>query len=413
VTQDYFVRELDNGLILLAERLDHVASTSVQLSLPVGASRDTNALSGAANVLAEWLFRGAAGRDSRQLHDAFDALGCQHDQSVQSAFLQLSSSQAHQNLRDTLTLYADIVREPALAGDTFGPCRDLALQELASLEDQPTRKCTARLRERFYPAPLGSPAVGRNESLSAMTDDRLRAHARKHLTPRGAILAVAGHVRFDPLCDWATELFGGWTGDPLPAAESSEPVGGVDHEAKQTAQVQISLAYKAPDITDKHYYPMRLAEMVLSGGMSGRLFTEVREKRGLVYSVGARYQAVKGAAGLFIYAGTAGERAQETLEVTTRELRKLSDGITDDELTRAKTQLKAALIMQGESTRSRAVGLTNDWHLLGRLRQLDEIASAIEAVTLDAVAACVAAYPAANLTGYIIGPEPLDVSCLA
>ena len=89
MAQDYFVHELNNGLVLLAERLDHVASTSVQLSLPVGASRDTEPLSGAANVVAEWLFRGAAGRDSRQLHDAFDALGCQHDQSVRSAFVQL------------------------------------------------------------------------------------------------------------------------------------------------------------------------------------------------------------------------------------------------------------------------------------------------------------------------------------
>ena len=407
-----FVHEFDNGLVLLAECLEHVVSTAMGLALPAGASRDGVELAGAGGVLSEWLFRGAGPRDSRGLNDALDSLGCHHEESVHSALLQLASSQTHQNLQAALGLYADIVRRPSLAAETFPPCRELALQELASLEDQPTRKCNILLRERFYPTPLGVSPLGRAQSLSAMTDMSLRPHAREHLTPRGAILAVAGHLEWKPLRDCVEELFGSWEGQALPEVHISDPPGGVTHEQKDTAQVQIALAYAAPPPGGEHYYPVRVAEMVLSGGMSGRLFTEVREKRGLVYAIGTRYQAMKDVAGMFVYAGTAPDRAQQTLEVTVGELQKLSDGITGEELARAKTQLKSALVMQGESTPARSSGLVIDWHLLGRVRSLEEIAAAVDAVTCEQVAACLAAYPARKMTAYFIGPKPLDTSCL-
>ncbi len=412
MSERFYTHHFPNGLALLAQPLAHVVSTAGSLLLPAGASRDGGALAGAGTVLAEWIFRGAGDRDSRAFNDALDALGCHHSEDVSSTFLQLSFSQTHQNLLPVLRLYADAARRHRLAAETFEPCRDLAVQDLAGLEDQPTRKCNLRLRERFFPVPLGASPLGTAEALAEMTAQDVRRHAAGHLTPRGAILAVAGRMEWEPLLQVVTELFGDWDGPALPEVSIKAPAGGITHESKPTAQVQISLAYPAPGVSDVHYYPMRVAEMVLSGGMSGRLFTEVREKRGLAYSVGARYHGLKAAAGTFVYAGTTPERANETLDVTVGELRRLGQGITEQELARAKTQLKSALVMQGESTGARAAALASDWHLLGRLRSLEEIATDIDAVTAGGVVDCLTAYPAEKITACFIGPEPLDTGCL-
>ena len=412
VKEKFYVHEFDNGLTLLAEQLDYVVSAAVALAVPAGCSRDTPARAGASSVMTEWLFRGAGGRSSRQLNDELDSLGCHREETVRSLFVHFQASQTHQSLEAVLALYADIMQRPAMDDAAFEPCRNLLLQDLASVQDEPGRRCNLCLRERFYPDPLGTPALGTPASLSALTAAGLREHARRHLTPHGSLLAVAGRIDWPALLDQVQRHWSSWRREPLAELKLAPAPRGVVQEQKDTAQVQIGLAYDAPLPHHEHYYPMRVAEMVLSGGMSGRLFTEVREKRGLVYSVGARYHGMKAAAGMFVYAGTTPERAQQTLDVTVGELKRLSEGIAQDELERAKTQLKSALVMQGESTAARASGLVGDWHLLGRLRGLQEVADAIDAVTRQQVRECVRAFPAERLTACLIGPAPLDTSGL-
>jgi predicted Zn-dependent peptidase len=413
IKEKFFIEQFDNGLTLLAEQLDYVVSAAIAIAVPAGCSRDGAQLAGASTVMTEWLFRGAGGRNSRQLNDALDSLGCHREETVRSLFVHFGASQTHQSLNEVLGLYGDILARPELDDKTFDPCRNLVAQELSGLEDDPSRKCNLCLRERFYPKPLGSPVLGTPQSLQAMTSQALRDHARSHLTPSGTMLAVAGRFDWPALRDHVAGIFSSWRGQPREELSLEKAQRGVCQEPKATAQVQICLAYDAPlPQQEKLYYPMRVAEMVLSGGMSGRLFTEVREKRGLVYSVGARYHGMKAAAGMFIYAGTSPERAQQTLDVTVGELKRLGEGIDEDELVRAKTQLKSALVMQGESTAARANGLVGDWHLLGRLRGLEEVSGEIDAVTRQDVLECLAAYPAKALTGCFLGPAPLDTAAL-
>ena len=409
--ESFFVHSLSNGLTLVAQRMEQVASASLTLALPAGSAYDPPDALGAGSVAAEWLFRGAAGRSSRQLNDELDALGVQHGEETHSAHLLLSASLLGRSLGQALALYADIVRRPTLADDSFGPCRDLVSQALDGLEDEPMRKCNLLVRERFYPPPLGRNPLGDKASLAAMTPEHLRGHLGRHLSPRGSILAVAGAVDFDKLRDAVEQTLGDWRGqEALPVAVGTAP-GGPTHLDKPTAQQQITLAYPAAVIGDATwYYPARMAQMVLSGGMSSRLFTEVREKRGLVYSVSARYHSLKQHAGMFVYAGTQPHRAQETFEVTLRELRKLADGIDEAEMARARTQLKSALVMQGESTGARADALCGDWHHLGRLRGLRELSDAVDAVTSRQVLDYVRAFPPAKLTVLTIGPQALNTS---
>jgi len=143
--------------------------------------------------------------------------------------------------------------------------------------------------------------------------------------------------------------------------------------------------------------------------MSGRLFTEIREKRGLVYNVSAGYSSLKGQGSIFGYAGTSNERAQATLDTFIQELFRMVEGITPDELDRAKTGLKASTIMQGESTSARAGTIAHDFFMRGRIRTLDEIKQAIDAVSLPQVNQWLAAHPPGPFTIVTVGPKPLQV----
>lgn len=410
MAEEFFIREFDNGLTLLAQRMEQVRSAAVTLALPAGVSRDPEPLAGAGSVAAGWLLRGAGDRDTHQLNEALDALGCQHYEDARSEHLLLSTAQLGLRLGEVLAIYGDIVRRPQLADETFGACRDLVSQALDGLEDEPMRKCSLMVRERFYPAPLGRNPLGTKDSLAGMTAEGLRRHLKASLAPRGALLAVAGRFEWKELAERVGELLGDWQGEaPAPPA-IAPPADGITHLTKPTAQVQITLAYPAATVSHRRYYAARVAQMVLSGGMSSRLFTEVREKRGLAYAVAAQYHSLKEHAGMFVYAGTTPERAQQTLEVTLAELRRLDEGVGEDELARAKTQLKSALVMQAESTPARADAMAGDFYHLRRLRSLEELSAAVDAVTVDDVMDYVRAFPAEKFTMLTIGPDELDTS---
>jgi predicted Zn-dependent peptidase len=148
---------------------------------------------------------------------------------------------------------------------------------------------------------------------------------------------------------------------------------------------------------------------VLSGGMAARLFTEVREKRGLVYNVTAGQYSVKGAGFMLAYAGTTPERCEETVEVLLGELRRVAEGVTDEELARARTGLLSALIMQGESTRARAGALARDQYLLGRVRSLAEIRQSVERVTTESIWLYLRDHPPTDFTVVTLGPRELSI----
>jgi len=295
-------------------------------------------------------------------------------------------------LEEVFRLYALLLTRPRLPQEGFEAVRSVALQSLLSQEDQPARKLFSELRRRVFLSPHGRDPLGREEDLRRATPEALREDYRKRYTPRGAILAVAGGVSWERLLG-ALEPLALWEGEeafyPQPLLSSPERFA----LKRPTAQVQIGLAYPDVGPEDPGFYAARLALEVLSGGMSSRLFTEVREKRGLVYAVSAFPAGVKGQGLLMAYAGTARERAQETLSVMLQEIERLQDGVAEEELSRAKVGLKTALVMGDESIRTRASSMARDLYMLGRVRPLAEIEAAIEGTTLEEVNAFLRAHP--------------------
>lgn len=402
-----FQHTMSNGLTLLAERMDHVRSASMYLLVPAGFTHEPADRLGLATILTEIITRGAGDRDSRDLALALDNLGCDRSESVGPFNLILSAGTLARNLDQVLPMYADIVRRPHLPDDELAPSQELVLQDLLGLEDSPQEKVILELKSRYYPAPYGRNRYGTADGLKATTPSDVQRHFQKHVRANGAILSVAGAIDWPRLKAQVEELFGDWEGDAAPRPARAEHVPTSTHIHKDTQQTQVSLAFPSVPLTDPDYYAARGAVGVLSGGMSARLFTEVREKRGLCYSVYASHDTVRDQAAVIGYAGTRSDRAQQTLDVMAAEFRKLPDGVTDDELDRVKAALKTSLVMQQESTAARAGSMAGDWFNLGRVRTVDEIRLAIDGLTTARVADHASRYPAEPLTVVTLGPEPL------
>jgi predicted Zn-dependent peptidase len=399
-----------NGLTLLAERMPYVRSAAFCFLAPAGSAFDPPTGRGTATVLAEMLARGAGDRDSRALALALDNLGVDHDESVATLDMRLTGATVSWNLAAALEIYADVVRRPHLPDDELDAVRSLALQDIQSLEDEPQQRVTVELRRRYYPAPLDQDRLGTVEGLQALTPQAVREHYAARFRPAGMILAVAGNVEWGPLLNLADRLFGDWSGEaaPLPKVAPATPPF-VEHIAKETEQTQIAVAYPSVPLSHPDYYLARGAVNVLSGGMSARLFTEVREKRGLCYAVSASHAVLKDRGSVFAYAGTRAERAQETLDCLLGELRRLRDGITDDEVERVQAGLKSSLIMQQESSGSRASSLASDWSLLGRVRSIEEIQSAVDALTPRTIIGHLERFTPAEFRVLTLGPKPLNI----
>ena len=334
--QKLFSHTLPNGMTLLAERLDHVRSATMYLLVPGGYTHDPADRPGAAIVLTEMLVRGAGDRDSKRLSLDLDNLGTDRGESVGPFNVVLSAGTLARNLPAVLDIYADVVRRPHLPDDELEPAQELALQDLQGLEDSPQEKVFLELKQRYYPAPLNRSRYGTAEGIQAVTAADVRAHHAARFRPNGAILSVAGAIDWPRLKEQVERLFGDWSGAAPVAASPGSHTPVSEHLPKQTEQTQIAVAFPSVAFADPEYYAARGAVGVLSGGMSSRLFTEVREKRGLCYSVYAGHETLKDRGTVICYAGTRAEKAQQTLDVTVAELRRLRDGIPDEELDRVK-----------------------------------------------------------------------------
>jgi predicted Zn-dependent peptidase len=410
VAQDVYQHTFDNGLTLLAERMEHVRSAALNFLIPAGCAYDPQAHRGIASVLSELITRGAGNRDKNELSLALDNLGMDRDESVGTLHMRFWGATLARNLPAALDIYADIIRRPHLPEEEIEPVQALALQDLQGLEDEPRHKVMIELRRLHYPPPLGQDRRGTEEGIASLDADVIRKHYRRLFTPRGTIVSVAGNVEWQPLRDQIGRLFGDWTAPEPPALTLGQTTTHRAHLEKETTQTQIGIAYPSVPITHPDYYAAIGAVNVLSGGMSARLFTEVREKRGLCYAVSASYSGFKDRASVICYAGTTNERAQETLDVTLGELKRLRDGIEQEEVERVQAGLKSSQIMAEESTSSRAGTLASDWYYLGRVRTFDEIKAAIDGLTPGGIAEHVRRYPAKDFTIVTLGPKVLEVN---
>jgi predicted Zn-dependent peptidase len=357
--------------------------------------------------------RGAGDHSSRDLVAIQDNLGVDRNSGVTAGMVSFGCAMPAASLQQTLQLYATIVRNPHLPEDQLQDAKMMSMQELRAMQDEPTHRVMRRLRERHYGQNLGRSIYGTEEGILKITNQDVRDFYESNYHAGGAILAVAGAVDVDDVVQWAKDGLADWKTGPSVPLESADGTKGYEHLESQSSQTHIGFAFDSIPYGHEDYFRMRAGIGILSDGMSSRLFDRVREKRGLCYTVTASCHSMKQSAGVFGYAGTTPERAQETLDVTLHEIEHLVDDLQQDELDRWKVRIESGLIMEQESSASRASSLASDHYQIGRPMTTEELETAIVSLTLDDVREYWTANPPANFRLVTLGPAPLTTNKIA
>jgi predicted Zn-dependent peptidase len=384
-------------------------SAAFSFLVPAGCVYEPDKRLGLGSFACEMTLRGAGPRDNHQFVLDLDNLGVEHHASVSSARMSYGGATLAENLPAALAIFADVLQRPRLPEEELEACRQTVLQSLRAVEDEPAEKTMIELRRRFYPEPWGRSSLGEQEALESIELDEIRTFVQRQFQPQGTVLGVAGRVDWEPLKELVGRLFGGWRAANGTEFTERPAKGGYLHLPFDSAQTHIGVAYASVPYRHEDYFCAWGAVGALGGGMSSRLFTEVRERRGLCYSVYASYHTLINRAGVFCYAGTSAQRAQETLDVTVAELRRLAAGIEPGELDRLKARIKTELVMQQESSFSRASSIAREWYHLSRARTLDELQLIIDGLTCTEINEYLKANPPGEFTIVTVGPEELRV----
>jgi predicted Zn-dependent peptidase len=377
---------LDNGITLLGESMPGVESVAVAFHVPAGGTHDPVGRCGLATLAGELCLRGAGDLSSREVVETLEGAGATWGHTVSTTHTSYFGAMVARQLPTVLPVYVDILRRPRLPPAEFDSAREMVLQNLAGLEDDPAHRAMAMLRRLHLPSPWGMPTEGIAAEVEAATLADVESFVARRMQPAGTIVAVAGRI------DW-NDVRG-------------PRVGHVPHESQQT---HVALAWSAPPARDDDSAICKAVLTILGGGTSSRLFTEVREKRGLCYGVSAGYSSQRDFGTAACHAGTTAARAQETLDVMLAEIDRLPGSIDADELERVKAKVASGLVMQQESTASRAGALASQWYHLGRVRSIEEDLARYDRLDVALLEDWLASRPPRDLSVVSLGPEPLEI----
>lgn len=409
VTQPIYTHRLANGLVLLAEPMEWLESVAFALLVPCGCAADPVDRLGLANFTSEMVQRGCGSRDSRTFLEDLELLGADYSSAVSISHSSYSAAMPAENLSRVLPIFADLVRRPLLPEDQLEAGRLVCMQDVRAVDDDVVQQVREETRRRRYGEPLGRANHGLVATLEAITIDDIRHCFEQTYLPGDAILSVAGKLDWPALRDQVESLFGDWPAQPPVELEIHPPPLGHCHLYHDTGQTHIGLSFASVPYRHPDYYQARGAIGVLSDGTSSRLFSEIREERGLVYSVYASCHSLRKQGAVFCYAGTSSQRAQETLDVLLAELNRLRDGVSTEELDRLKAQIKTSLVLQQESSRARAAVVAGDWYHLERARTLDEVERIINGLSCESINAYLAALPPFDFSVVTLGNQELEI----
>jgi len=400
--------QFENGLTLVAQPMPWLESAAFSISVPAGCRYDPANKKGLANYACEMILRGSGDLTNRQFIEALEFNGVDHSSNVSVYNTNFGGSMLASQLHDTLALFATMLRQPLLPDDQLEDGRQVCFMEVAALEDELARRAILELRSRFYGDPDGRSCEGSFDSLKSITIEDIKSFHEQHYRPDETIVSVAGKFDWDALKDHVGSLLGDWASKPAATIHATPPTRENHHISFPSEQTHIAIGYPALPYSSDDYFLNRGSVGVLSDGLSSRLFTEVREKRGLCYTVSASYHSLRDQGQVVCYSGTTTDRAQETLDVLIEQLTLLEKGIDEAELRRLQVQVRSSLIMQQESCRARAGAIAGDWMHLGRVRTLDEINDKISGLTVESVNQFLANQPPRDFVVVTLGAQSLE-----
>jgi predicted Zn-dependent peptidase len=396
---------LANGLRVATDRIDTVDTVSLGIWVDVGTRHEQADINGVAHFLEHMAFKGTARRSALTIAEEIEAVGGHLNAYTSRESTAYYAKVLKEDVQLALDILSDILQNSTFQPEEIERERAVILQEIGQANDTPDDIVFDHFQECAYPdQAMGRPVLGSPEIIRKIERETVIGYLRKHYGAQRMVLAAAGHVDHDRLAELADNLLGGLPAERPATTEPAYYAGGDRREQRDLEQLHLVLGFPGVVLGDPDYYAASVLSTALGGGMSSRLFQEIREKRGLVYTIHSFVHGYSDG-GLFgIYAGTGEAEAAELVPAICNEVIRIEDGLTPVELNRAKTQMKAGLLMSLESSSARCEQLAQ--HLLIHGKPFDplDIVGRIEMVDDAAIRRVVARWRSAPPTLAALGP---------
>jgi len=396
---------LTNGLRVATDRVDTVDTVSLGIWIDVGTRHEPAEINGVAHFLEHMAFKGTERRSALAIAEEIEAVGGHLNAYTSRESTAYYAKVLKEDLPLALDILSDILQYSTFDCEEIERERAVILQEIGQANDTPDDIIFDYFQERAFPdQAMGRPVLGSPEIIRRLGRDAVLGYLRDHYGARRMVLAAAGHLDHERIVDLAEALLGGMPADRSTTTEPARYIGGDRREHRDLEQLHLVMGFPGPALDHPDYYAAAVLSTALGGGMSSRLFQEIREKRGLVYAIHSFVHGYRDG-GLFgIYAGTGEAEAAELVPALCEQAVRLEAGLSPIELNRAKTQMKAGLLMSLESTSARCEQLAQ--HLLIHGTPFDpvDIVRRIEAVDDGAIRRVVARWRSGPPTLVGLGP---------
>ena len=400
------VTRLPSGLRIVSETMPHLATVSVGLWIGCGARHERPHEHGLAHLIEHMAFKGTTTRTARQLVEEIENVGGDLNAETTAETTAYFARVMAEDVPLALTLLSDIVVNPLFAAEELAREKEVILQEIASYEDNPDELVFDLVMQHAFPDhPLGRPILGTPDSLNSFTPAHLNTFVRRHYQPSQIVVAAAGAVDHAALVAQAEQCLAALPSSPQPEPLQAQYQGGDLRSKKRLEQVHVVIGAQGVSVHDPLHESLHVLAHLLGGGMSSRLFQELREKRGLCYDVNAFFTPFSDT-GLFgISGGTSPQHLEAFLDITLQEWQQLATTLTEDEISRAKAQIKVGLLVGSESAGRRADQLARQMLAYNLIPSRATLIHRIEAVDRDGLIQALHRLKAAPPTLVILGPQ--------
>ncbi len=399
------VTRLDSGLTVASDRVDTVETVALGAWVGVGTRHEPAEINGVAHLLEHMAFKGTERRSARSIAEEIEAVGGHLNAYTSRESTAYYAKVLAEDAPLAVDIIADILQHPTFDEEELGRERAVVLQEIGQAIDTPDDSIFDRFQETAYPGQaIGRPILGTSKIVASIDRDTLRDYMNRHYGAESMVLAAAGKIEHEHFLSLVTEAFDSLTSNSAHEPEPASYRGGDYREGRDLEQVHLLFGFESIGYLNGDYYTASVLSTLFGGGMASRLFQEVRERRGLVYSIYSFMSAYRDG-GLFgIYAGTGEDEVEELIPVVCDELTKLSRGVGNEEVARARAQLKASILMSLESTGARCEQLAQQILVYGRPLTIEETVGKIEAVEPADVRRMAERLAASGLTLASLGP---------
>jgi predicted Zn-dependent peptidase len=382
------VTRLPSGLSVVTDRMPHLETASLGVWISSGSRNEKSDEHGISHLLEHMAFKGTRRRTARQIAEAIEAVGGDLNAATSAESTGYFARVLKADVPLALDVLSDILSEPTFDAEELRREQNVIVQEIGATDDAPDDLVFDRLQETAFPLqPIGRSILGTPDTVRSFNSSRLRAYLSRNYRAPNMVVAAAGAIEHDAIVAEVDKRLASFKGPAAPEPEPAHFRGGTRVETRDLEQVHIAMALQGLPVRDEQLYSLQVFTSVLGGGMSSRLFQEVREIRGLCYAIQAFHMPFADTGLFALYAGTDESDAPELMRVVIDQIGNATETLNDTEVRRAKAQMKAGLLMALESSEARVSQLARQMLAYGRPIPVEEIVAKVDAVTVESARA--------------------------